>query len=78
MLKTLTDQLAKGPYLLGEKMTAADVLWGTALTWTTKFGIVPLLPVIKTYIERMGARPAVARVSAKDAGLAAAHAAAQA
>ena len=31
MLKTVTDQLAKGPYLLGERMTAADVLWGTAL-----------------------------------------------
>ena len=31
MLKTLTDQLARGPYLLGDKPTAADVLWGTAL-----------------------------------------------
>src|SRR5215831_10267401 len=34
MLKTLVDQLAKGPYLLGERFCAADVLWGTALTWT--------------------------------------------
>jgi glutathione S-transferase len=74
MLKTLTDQLAKGPYLLGDKMTAADVLWGTALTWTTKFGLVPLSPVIKTYIDRMGSRASVARAKAKDAELAAAHA----
>ena len=35
MLKTLTDQLATGPWLLGERFTAADVLWGTALRWTT-------------------------------------------
>jgi glutathione S-transferase len=28
MLKTLTDQLEKGPYLLGEKFTAADVQAG--------------------------------------------------
>src|ERR1700719_1121835 len=26
-LKTLTDQLAGGPYLLGEQFTAVDVLW---------------------------------------------------
>ena len=37
MLQTLTAQLEKGPFLLGEKFTAADVLWGTALTWTTMF-----------------------------------------
>ena len=73
MLKTLTDQLAKGPYLLGEKFTAADVLWGTALAWTTQFGLVPATPTIKAYIERVAARPAVARAKAKDAELAAAQ-----
>jgi glutathione S-transferase len=73
MLGTLTQQLAKGPYLLGAQFTAADVLWGTALTWTTKFGLVPMLPVIQSYIERVNARPAVVRGRAKDAGLAAAQ-----
>jgi glutathione S-transferase len=73
MLKTLTDQLGGGPYILGERMTAADVLWGTALTWTTMFQLVPASPVIQSYIERMGARPAVARVKAKDAALVAAQ-----
>jgi len=76
MLKTLTDQLAKGPYLLGERMTAADVLWGTALAWTTAFKIVPELPVIMDYVKRVGARPSVAKVKAEDARLAAEHEAA--
>ena len=76
MLKTLTDQLAKGPYLLGERMAAADVLWGTALTWTTAFKLVPELPVIKDYIARVGARPAVAKAKAADDKLAAEHEAA--
>jgi len=67
MLKTLTDQLAKGDYLLGDRVSAADVLWGTALTWTTGFKLVPLVPVIRAYIERMNARPAVTRAKAKDA-----------
>jgi glutathione S-transferase len=76
MFKTLTDQLAKGPHLLGERFSAADVLWGGALTWTTMFKLVPELPVITSYVQHANARPAVARVKAKDAELAAAHEAA--
>jgi glutathione S-transferase len=34
------------------------------------FGLVPELPVIAAYIERVGSRPAVARARAKDAELA--------
>jgi glutathione S-transferase len=70
MLKTLTDQLGRGSYLLGERFSAADVLWGTALRWTVMFGLVPELPVIKAYMERVNARPAVLRARAKDAELA--------
>lgn len=73
MLSTLTAQLAKGPYLLGDRFSAADVLWGTALAWTTAFQLVPPLPVIQAYVERIAARPAVARVKARDAELAAAQ-----
>ena len=72
-LKTLTDQLGAGPWLLGDRFTAADVLWGTALTWTTGFKLVPALPVIQSYIDRWNARPSVARVKARDAELAAAQ-----
>ena len=69
MLKTLTDQLAAGPFLLGERFTAADVLWGTALRWTTMFKLVPETPVIAGYIARVVARPAVARAAKIDADL---------
>ena len=69
MLKTLTDQLDKAPYLLGERFTAADVLWGMALRWTTMFKLVPETPAIKAYIERVAARPAAQRAAAKDAAI---------
>ena len=72
-LKTITDQLAAGDYLLGARFTAADVLWGSALDWTTRFGLVSSTPVIKAYIDRVNARPAVLRAQAKDAALAAAQ-----
>jgi len=69
MFETLLGQLRKGPYLLGERFTAADVLWGTALTWTTAFNLVPTVPEVRDYIGRWNARPSVARVKAKDAEL---------
>ena len=68
----LVDQLARGPYLLGTRFSAADVLWGTALTWITAFKLVPELPEIADYVARANARPAAARIKAKDAALAAA------
>ena len=74
MLKTLTDQLAKGPFILGEKFTAADVLWGIALQWTTGFGMVPKNPVIEAYIQRVVSRPAIVRSLQKDEELAKAQA----
>ena len=73
MLATLTGQLAEGPWLLGDRFTAADVLWGTALTWTTTFKLVPALPEIQHYIDRVNARPAFGRVRAQDAERAAAQ-----
>ena len=66
---TLTQQLANGPYLLGEQFSAADLLWGVALTWTTGFKLVPQLPEFTAYIDRINGRPAVARARAKDAEL---------
>jgi glutathione S-transferase len=67
MLKTLFDQLARGPYLLGDRFTAADVLWGSALRWTTMFKLVPETPSVKAYVERVTSRPAAQRAAKKDA-----------
>jgi glutathione S-transferase len=71
MLATLTKQLRAGPWLLGERFTAADVLWGSALEWTTAFKLVPDLPEIMDYIARLKARPSARKVAALDAELAA-------
>jgi len=69
VISTLTQQLSKGPWLLGETFTAADVLWGTALGWTIGFKLVPELPEFKAYVDRFNARPAVIRAGEKDAEL---------
>ena len=76
MLGALAAQLATGPYLLGDRFTAADVLWGMAFDWTMSFGLVPKTDVFVRYAERVTTRPAFERVKAADAEMAAQHAAA--
>lgn len=72
-LNTITAQLRRGPYLLGERFSAADVLWGSALAWTVMFGLVPELPEVRAYIDRVTSRPAFVKVTARDAEFAAEH-----
>lgn len=67
VIATLVAQLERGDYLLGDTLTAADLLWGTGLRWTTAFGIVPKLPAIMAYIERVAAHPAMIRATGLDA-----------
>jgi glutathione S-transferase len=73
MLGTLIAQLAHSPYLLGDTLCAADLLWGMALQWGTMFKIVPENPVIADYVKRVTARSAFAKVAAMDIKWAAEH-----
>jgi glutathione S-transferase len=69
MLATLVAQLERGDYLLGDRLTAADLLWGNALRWTTMFGMVPKLSAISAYMDRVCAHPAFARAAELDQAL---------
>ena len=73
VMRTVLEQLRAGPYILGRRFSAADILWGMALTWTTQFGLVPKEPEVVRYIEAFASRPSVIKVGAEDAELAAAH-----
>ena len=70
VIEALVAQLSRADYIVGDTLTAADLLWGTGLGWTTAFGIVPKLPVIMAYVERVQAHPAAVRAAALDAALA--------
>ncbi len=67
VVAALNRQLAQGPYLLGERFTAADALWGSALIWTTTLGFIERSDAIGAYIELIRARPAFLRATAIDA-----------
>jgi glutathione S-transferase len=64
----LEAALATGPWLLGEKFSAADVMIGLDLHFGIDvFKLVPERPVFRAYIERCQARPALQRAKAIEA-----------
>jgi glutathione S-transferase len=73
MLGVIDDQLQRAPYLLGDTVSAADILWGTSLDWAMAYGGVPRLPALTAYVERIRARPAVRRADERDNAIAARH-----
>lgn len=70
VIKAITAPITRGPYLLGERFTAADVMWGNALRWVAGFGMVEATPAIKQYIDKVMARPAQQRAQKADEALA--------
>lgn len=80
VVDVLAEALAEGPWVLGERFTAADVMLASDLYYgVSLFKIVEPRPAFTAYIERAAARPAFRRALAIDAeGAAARDAAAQA
>ncbi len=57
--------LAEGPWLLGERFSAADVMMGGTLGWAHR--LMPSDGVIPAYLARLTQRPAFHRAMARDA-----------
>ncbi len=74
MLDTVVAAVTDTPYLLGERITAADILWGQALNWGLMFKMIPESKPITDYVARIAQRPAAIKVTELDAELAAEHA----
>lgn len=57
-----------GPWLLGERFSAADIMIGLDLHFGIDiFKLVPSRPALRTYVDRCLARPALQRAKAIDA-----------
>ena len=69
VIDALEQQLSAGPFLLGERLTAADILWGGALGWMLQFGTVPPRPAFVAYAGRIAGRAAARKVGEEDAAL---------
>ena len=65
----LDTALEKGPFLLGDMFSAADIMIGSGLNFATRlFKMVPPRPSFDRYIDACSARPAFQRATAIAAG----------
>ena len=64
MIEIVENGLQPGPWLMGERFTAADVLVGSSCHFMKLFGAMPDSPPIAAYIERCQSRPAFAAAQA--------------
>jgi glutathione S-transferase len=63
--------LANGPYILGEKFSAADILIGTTFKLFLGSPLLEKTDLLEAYVNRVISRPAHQRALAKEAALAA-------
>ncbi len=66
MMEVLEKGLTPGPWLLGDRFSAADVLVGSSVRFMKLFGILPENPVLASYLERCLARSGYASALARD------------
>lgn len=61
MIETLAGGLRLGPWILGERFSAADVMLGSGVHFMQTFNMLPQNPVLREYVERCAERPAFQR-----------------
>ena len=66
VMDVIAKAVEKGPWLMGEQFTAADVVVGANIRFGTQFKLLPEWPEFAAYIARIAARPAAQRAEAKD------------
>lgn len=67
MLVTLRHGLEQGPWILGQRFSAADVLLGMSCQFLQQFKMIGDEPILVAYVSRCAARPAFQRAMAIEA-----------
>ena len=65
-MNVIAKAVEKGPWLMGEQFTAADVVIGANIRWGMTFKMIPERKEFTDYAARIAARPAAQRAEAKD------------
>src|SRR5688500_3492446 len=60
-IDALERAVGEGPYICGERFTAADVYVGAQIGWGMMFGAIDKRPAFTDYFGRISARPAAVR-----------------
>ena len=65
-MAVVMDRLNAGPYLLGDRFTAADILYGTTFALFKGSPLMSPSPVMDAYVDRIISRPAYQRAMQLD------------
>jgi glutathione S-transferase len=66
VIAVLEDAVSRGPYLVGDAFTAADLYVGSHLGFGLQFGMIARRPVFERYVAQLQARPAAGRAKQID------------
>jgi len=69
VVNVLEGVVSKGPYLVGDAFSAADLYLGSQLGFGLQFGMIEKRPAIVDYVGRLSARPAAVRAKEIDDAL---------
>jgi len=70
MVNAMEGAVADRQYLLGDRFSMADVIFGGTLRYMLKFKMLEPRPAFTAYAERLDARPALQRAEARNAAIA--------
>ena len=73
VIAAMESAVAGKSYVLGDRFSMADCIFGGALRYLLRFKVLDATPTFTAYAERLAARPAAQRADAKNAAIAKEH-----
>ena len=73
MVRAMESAVTGRDFLLGDRFTMADVIFGGTLRYMVMFKMIEATPPFAAYVERLNARPALQRSDARNKAIAEEH-----
>jgi glutathione S-transferase len=73
MIASMESAIAGRSYILGDRFSMADCIFGGAVRYLLRFKVIEATPTFTAYAARLAARPAAQRADAKNAAVAKEH-----
>ena len=73
MLRAMESAVSGREFLLGDRFSMADVIFGGTVRYLLRFNMLEAKPAFVAYGERLGARPALQRADARNLAVAKEH-----
>lgn len=73
MLRAMESAVSNGDFVLGDRFSMADVIFGGTIRFMLRFKMLEPTPAFTAYDERLAARPALQRAEARNIAIAKEH-----